>query len=574
MPRTCTAPVSQEDYADFIVRYRRPEEVYDKLPSRCIDFVDRDYAIAYVPLADVEPIRISAYTYTAIPKLYTLLDTTSMESSGFDQVSRQPALGLRGQGVMIGLIDTGIDYTNPLFLTPDDTTRLLGIWDQTIGTDADDSGITSLNPPEGILYGHEFTPDQINEALRSDDPLAIVPSRDIIGHGTFLAGIAAGGATADGNFYGAAPEAYLGIVKLKPAKQYLRNFYDIRTDAIAYQENDIMMGVKYLKQLALSRQVPLVICIGLGTNQGGHDGTAPLGLVLGNIGNDSGVVTVVAAGNETGYRHHYLGTIAADARYDDVEIRVANDETGFSLELWALSPELYTVGFLSPTGEAIARIPVSSGKENRFSFLLEETTITVNYQTAEVGSGSQLVFMQFEAPTPGIWHVLVYNSLFITGQFHMWLPVRGFISDETYFLKSDPDVTITDPGNALLPITVSAYNHTTSGIYIHSSRGFTRTGRVKPDLAAPGVDVYGPGIPSDTWIYQTGTSIAAAHVAGAAASLLTWGILRGNDTSVNTSVAKSYLIRGAKRNPALTYPSKEWGYGTLDLYQTFLSLRE
>lgn len=162
----------------------------------------------------------------------------------------------------------------------------------------------------------------------------------------------------------------------------------------------------------------------------------------------------------------------------------------------------------------------------------------------------------------------------------MWLPVQGFISDETVFLKPDPSNTITVPGNSRLPITVGAYDHRNNSIYIHSSRGYTSRDYVKPDLAAPGVEVLGPSVRSTSssdarfFTRRTGTSAAAAITAGAVANLLSWGIVMGNYPTMSEASIKSYLIRGATRNPAISYPNKEFGYGALDLLQTFLRLRE
>lgn len=587
----CDVNSANEEYADFIVRHNNlsPESILKAHDVQCADYVNQEYAIIYAPLEEVSPITTEKYTYTSIPKLYTLLDTTSMEASGIIQTFQQPSLNFRGEGTMIGFIDTGIDYQNPLFRLPDGSTRILGIWDQTLpeptGTMDAPFGIPSEYSEMNFSYGREFVKSQIDQALRSPSPLALVPSTDTVGHGTFMAGIAAGGLSVSEDFTGAAPACSIGIVKLKSAKEYLRDFYLIPETAVAYQENDIMMGIKYLEILSIRHGLPLVIYIGLGTNYGSHDGTSPLGLVLDDISGLVGVSAVLPAGNEAGLRHHYMGRLLADQEFDDVEIRVARDERGFLLELWATEPELYTVGFLSPTGEVIDRLPIRLGAEISISFTLEETRVTVNYRTSEMGSGSQFVLIRFEAPTAGIWHVRVYNSLFITGIYHMWLPVQGFIGEDTFFLRGDPDTTITEPANASVPITVSTYNHQNNSIYIHSSRGYTRGGLVKPDLAAPGVNVYGPGLlPSSLpapgqnkdypMIRKTGSSIAAAHVAGAVANLFTWGIVRGNNTALSDASVRAYLIRGADRNPALTYPNREWGFGTLDLYQTFLRIRE
>lgn len=576
----CNADVASEDYADFIYQHTNLtlERLYELYQTQCIDFISRELIVLYRPLQDVLPLSLEKYSYDTIPKLYSLLDTSSMEASGIIATHSQPNLGSLGEGVIVGIIDTGIDYTNPIFRNPDGATRILGIWDQTINTHG--TGVVFDEYGYPLLYGQEFRQEDINEALRSSSPLERVPSTDTDGHGTFLAGIAAGGETQDGSFIGAAPSSYLGIVKLKPAKQYLRDFYGIREDA-AYQENDIMTGMRYLLNLAYRHMAPLVLLIGLGTNSGGHTGTSPLGLFFRSLSLNSGVASVIAAGNETGFRHHFLGNIRQSENHEDVELRVAEGERGLTLELWAREAELYTVGFISPTGEQIERIPVIHGNETRITFLLERTIITVNYVLAEPGSGNQLVFIRFESPTAGLWRIRVYNSLFITGQYHMWLPVHGFINDDTIFLHSNPDTTITDPGNSPAPITVSAYNHQNGSIYIHSSRGFARDGAIKPDLSAPGVDVYGPGLGRNTpngRVYpmtrRTGTSVAAAHVAGASAILMGWALKNDALFSVYQAAVKSYLVRGASRNPAYTYPNREWGYGTLDLFNTLLRFRE
>ena len=354
-----------------------------------------------------------------------------------------------------------------------------------------------------------------------------------------------------------------------------------------------MMGIKYLRVTADRFRRPLVILLGLGTNYGSHTGTSPLSQVTQNYGGFFGIATVIAAGNETGLAHHYAGRFSADTSFEDVELRVGEEEgkRGFILELWSSAADLYTVGFVSPGGERISRIPILSNNETRIPFLLESSVITVSYQLIEAGSGSQLVSMRFERPSPGIWTIRVYNTQFLTGEYHMWLPVQGFISDETVFLKPDPSNTITVPGNSRLPITTGAYNHRNNSIYIHSSRGYTSRDYVKPDLAAPGVEILGPSVrisaafrpglsssvaagTAPAFSRRTGTSAAAAITAGAVANLLSWGIVMGNYPTMSEASIKSYLIRGAARNPSLTYPNKEFGYGTLDLLQTFLRLRE
>lgn len=574
---SCTNSVASEDFADFIAPYfTTPEEFIRSQGTDCIDFVNSTLAVVYVPLSMVTPSTYTSYTYSAVPKLYSLLDVTSMDAAGITPAGELPVLNNQGAGVIVGFVDTGINYTDSLFRNVDGSTRIIGIWDQTNNSDNSNNIENETAKPFSAfsaLYGTQYTAEEINLALNSDNPASIVPTRDENGHGTFLASIAAGNRDERAGFSGAAPQASIAMVKLKPAKQYLRDFYLIRDGADAYQENDIMMGVSYLYFLARKYSMPLVVCIPLGTNMGSHMGMSRLGQYLNQVSLSNGSAVITAAGNETGARHHFRAVMDADTDEVTAELRVGEREAGFSMELWAENMGAYTVGFISPTGEVAREISVPLRGENTVSFLLEQTQITVYTQIADVSAGRQFIFMRFENPMSGIWRILIRNSLDIRETFHIWLPVRGFISDETYFLRPDPDTIITDPGNARYPITVTAYDHTKNSIYIHASRGYSLSGRIKPDLAAPGVNILGASVSGRRLTRMSGTSVSAAHLAGAAAILLNWGVLNANYPYLNTPVLKSIFVRGAQRNPALTYPNREFGYGTLNLYEAFLHLR-
>lgn len=568
----CEKQIASGSYADFISPYyTAPDAFAASVGTDCIDFINGQYAVLYYPLDSVGPPMISTHTYSAIPKLYSTQDFSAMDAAGILTAGNLPALRDAGEGVLIGFVDTGIDYRLPAFRNADGSTRILGIWDQT----ADPSSAQADEDPNRLfhpLYGVQYTKAQIDDALKHGDPSHPVPAPDENGHGTFLASLAAGTPDPDAGFTGAAPGASIAMVRLKPAKQYLRDFYLIREGADAYQENDIMMGVAYLYALARQHSMPLVICLGLGTTQGSHSGKSPLGIYLDELSGYSGVAVVVAAGNETGSGGHYRGVTETGETLKDVELRVGDGETGFCAELWAQDVEVYSIGFVSPTGQIVNRIPSSSG-ENVLNFLLEKTEITVYSGVVSSATGSQLIFIRFKDPEPGIWHIMVYSAIDIRGLFHIWLPGRDFLSGDTAFLRPDPDTTVTDPANAQHPIAVTAFDWRTGGVYIRASRGYSRIGFIKPDIAAPGVSLLGAGTGAAPYVRMDGTSTAAAITAGAAAILLKWGIVDGQDPFMNTSVIRAYFARGAKRNPGLSYPNREFGYGTLDLYQSFLTLR-
>lgn len=216
----------------------------------------------------------------------------------------------------------GIDYTNPAFRYSDGSSRIVRIWDQTIqdGT-----------PPVGILYGADYTREQINAALLSENPYDVVPSRDMNGHGTFLAGVACGSESENGDFIGAAPQSEIIMVKLKEAKQYLRDFFFVKDGVPAYQENDIMMAVSYLNGVANILNRPLVICVALGNSAGSHASEGFLPSYLNYICGRRKRVVVTAAGNEANARHHFQGRIIGEMEHEDAEITVEENTKGF---LW------------------------------------------------------------------------------------------------------------------------------------------------------------------------------------------------------------------------------------------------
>ena len=265
---SCREQIVSEEYRDFIVSQLNPNEIQEVITEdMCSVKMQFLYDSIYLPKESVEPISYGRFSYNSVPKCFSLLDTQAMMEAGIYQIQNYPTLNLLGNGVMIGFIDTGIDYQNPIFRNLDGSTRIAGIWDQTIQTG---------EAPEGFYYGSEYTKERINEALRSENPLRIVPSEDTNSHGTFLVSVAAGSAEEESQFIGAAPEATIGVVKLKEAKQYLKDFYQIYTNDPCYQENDIMLGIEYLDRLARKLNLPLVICIALGTNMGGHSSISPL----------------------------------------------------------------------------------------------------------------------------------------------------------------------------------------------------------------------------------------------------------------------------------------------------------
>lgn len=392
------------------------------------------------------------------------------------------------------------------------------------------------------------------------------------GHGTMMAAIAAGNEVEAENFYGVAPNAQLVVVKLKPAKKYLKDYNSVPDNVVCFQENSIMWGVQYCVQVARQLNRPIAIAIGMGTSQGPHDGSTPSSKLFSALADYQKTAITISGGNEGNFSRHYHGMIDSQTGFDTVELNVGENEGGFSMELWGDAPGIFSIDILSPSGEFIPRIAASLHVNREISFIFESTVINIDYQTAESETGDQLILLRFRNTTAGVWRFRVYGQSDLAIGFHIWLPMGDMISRETYFIRPDIYTTVLGTGTSVIPITVTAYNPLNSTLYSSASRGYTQSGIVKPELAAPGVNYLAPNL-NHKYSNYTGSGAAAAHTAGVMAMALEWGIIKGNEPTLDTLEIKKFFIRGAKRNPSLTYPNRDWGYGILDIFNVFDVLR-
>ena len=548
-------PAQSQDYGDFLVKYvQNIHGPIDVISDASFQIINEIFGVAYVPLDQVGELQINSYSYNSIPKCYTYMDMEALSASGVIRLQDHPYLQLRGKETAVAVIDSGIDYENDVFRDENGKTRIAYLWDQTIAGRDD----------ERVPYGKLFTAEDINRALESETPLEIVPSEDKNGHGTRLAGIAAGNQVPEENFSGAAPEATLLIVKLKPAKDYLREFYLYPRNAEIFQENDIMLGIYQVTKLANLLRMPLSICLGVGSSQGAHIGESPLCQYVSYISGFSQVSVSIAAGNEGAARHHFRGKLGQENNEVTAELRVGEGEEGFTVEFWGEPPEVYEVSVQSPTGERLEVSTSLGAGTQTLSFVFVETKVLVNYVSIERQTGYPLIYFRFLHPSSGIWKLRVRVRNGQNVNFHMWLPVNGLVSKDTYFLEPTPYNTVTSPGDAIDSTTVTAYNYRDNSLYLEAGRGFSPDGVVTPHFAAPGA-----AFPGNRFGDASGTSLAAAQAAGIAALLFEWAIIRENAPFFTGTNVKHYLQRGAVRDENMQYPNQEWGYGRIDLYRTF-----
>lgn len=585
----CKEKILSEDYVDIVVDFPVDILLQGGLDI-CHIYLGEGYSVVYDNLLTAAERWGGAYQYRFIPKVYGLMelkpagpgndaqgrmekpgemraaqlfqepfDPTPLISSGILSVQREP-LNLTGRGCIFCCIDTGVDYTSPVFRNEDGSTRILAIWDQTIQDGP---------APEGLYFGTEYTREQINAALQSEDPYSIVPSRDTEGHGSALAGVAAGSSLSNGTMYlGAAPQADILVVKLKQCKEYLRQYYYLPDDVPAYTEADIMLAIRYADSFAEDFKRPIVMCLGVGTNMGDHNRSGFLSRYLSCMGGYRSRVMVVAGGNEGNAAHHFFGHIPTDLgridSYKDVEIRVAEGVRGFIMEFWGSVPDLFNVVIRSPGGETIPPIRLGVEGETTHRFIYERTVITVQSVLVEANTGEQLVVFRVSQPTAGIWNfrVTAAGQLY-NGNFHLWLPITDFLTAECYFLSPDPYTTLTEPSMADRVISVSTYNDVNNSFFLESGRGFARMGQICPDIAAPGVNI------STIYGRRTGSSLSAALTAGAATQFMQWAVVEKNSLLAETEEVRNYFIQGAVRSAEISYPSREWGYGRLNLRRVF-----
>ena len=474
-----------------------------------------------------------------------------------DNQQKKQSFPLLGKDVLIGIVDSGIDYENPDFRNADGTTRILALWDQTL---------QNGKPPQGYHIGTEFTSEQINEALRMEvreERYRIVPSRDASGHGTAVAGIAAGNGrgSKNGKYRGAAPEAGLLIVKMGGAGE--TGFP---------RTTQLMRGVDYIVRKAEELKKPVAINISFGNTYGSHDGTSLVERYLNTVSERWKNVICVGSGNEGTTAGHAAGEYRK-GMMTEVQLAVQQREKSFSLQIWKSYVDEVAITIVDPSGNHSGRLEEKEGTQR---IQIGETELLVYYGEPKPYSIRQEIYISFlprnEFVTAGVWKIQMMPGQVVDKLWQMWLPVQNALNIGTAFLKPDSSTTLTIPSTASLVITVAAYNALTFSYADFSGRGpaqiYEGENANKPDLAAPGVRVMAP-VAGGGYAEFTGTSFATPFVTGSAALLMEWGIVKGNDPYLYGEKVKAYLRRGARQIPGYErWPNGKLGYGRLCIVQS------
>ena len=454
---------------------------------------------------------------------------------------------LNGRGIQVSVIDSGVDYFHPDFRNSDGTTRILDIWDQTING----------NPPKGYQNGTEYTREQINQALREqneEEGRKIVPTTDISGHGTQVLGIAAGnGRASEGRYRGVAWESDILVVKLGQP----------RPDSFP-RTIELMQALDYVTKKAAQYQMPFVINLSFGNVYGSHDGLSLLETYLDNISQIGKSVIVTGTGNEGATGGHTSGMLQME-RTEIVEFGVSNYELSLNLQLWKEYEDDFDVILVHPSGEKAGPFQKRLGAQR---YILGDTEILLYYGTPSPYSAAQEIYFTFlpihTYVDSGVWSIQLIPRNIVVGRYDMWLPEEGMLNEQTRFYSPVPDTTLTIPSTARGTIAVGAYDSRLLSYAPFSGRGYTRdNAQIKPDLVAPGVDIMTTAV-NGGYTRVTGTSFAAPFVTGAAAMLMQWGIIDGNDPYLYGQKVKAYLRKGAVHLPRFQqWPNPTAGYGSL-----------
>ena len=492
------------------------------------------YAILNAPEELVETVsQLEQIQYMEKPKLLYFAVNTGRSASCLTAVQSGPE-GLSGEGVLTAVIDSGIDYFHPDFRNEDGSTRILELWDQ----------------EKGI-----FSREQINEALRTDsrpEALELVPSVDLSGHGTAVAGIAAGNGRESGGLYrGVAWESPLLIVRLGASSP--GNFP---------RTTQMMEALDYTARRGMELSMPTAVNLSFGNTYGSHDGTSLLETFIDSISNYGRMVICVGTGNEGTAGGHISGSLRK-GEMREIELAVAEYETEFSLQIWKDYADDYEIFLITPSGEESGPVSRRLGLQ---TFRYRNTTVLLYYGEPSPYSSAQEIYLIFQPARDyvdsGIWTIRLIPVRLVSGRYDLWLPVQSALNTSTRFLTPNPDRTLTIPSTAWGVISVGAYNDSYQSYAAFSGRG-GQDARIKPDLVAPGVDLVAPRV-GGGYEEVTGTSFAAPFVTGSAALLMEWGIIRGNDPYLYGEKVKAYLRRGARQLPGYdAFPNPQVGYGAL-----------
>lgn len=531
---------------DLIVRYHG-DILHLETPQIQIAELYAGYAIVTIPERMISEFALQPeIEYIEKPKRLFFSVNQGKTASCINPLQSGEKM-LNGKGILVAVIDSGVDYFHPDFQNEDGSTRILNIWDQT----------GQGNPPKGFKEGTEYSREQINEALQAENKeegRKIVPVRDVSGHGTQVLGIAAGnGRASNGRYRGVAWASDILVVKLGQP----------RPDSFP-KTTELMEALAYVAQKAEEYEMPYVVNLSFGNVYGSHDGLSILETYLDQMAQIGKSVIVIGTGNEGETGGHTEGILKL-GQTEQVEFGIGEYEGALNLQLWKEYEDDFDIVMVHPSGQKIGPFQKRLGTQR---YVAGNTELLVYYGTPSPYSTSQEIYISFlpinAYVDSGVWSIQMIPRTIVTGRYDMWLPEISVLNPQTRFYKPIPRTTLTIPSTARGGISVGAYDSRLFSYAPFSGRGYTRdNSQVKPDLVAPGVNIMTTAV-NGGYVRVTGTSFAAPFVTGAAAMMMQWGIVEGNDPYLYGQKVKAYLRKGAVHLPNFEeWPNPTVGYGAL-----------
>lgn len=553
---------------DLIIKYSGDLSAVKALGVQVIQLMN-NYAIVTTPQRLIRDISaLPEVEYIEKPKRLFFAVSAGRQSSCIT-VAQDGFPGLSGRGVLVAVIDSGVDYTHPDFRTADGQTRIVSLWDQTLENSPEitlaDQSRVKPGPPAGYRQGILYTKPMIDAALARENGLdskAIVPSTDLSGHGTAVLGIAAGNGRQGGRGYrGVATESPIIVVKLGTPRE--RNFP---------RTTELMQAINFVLEEAIRLQMPVAVNISFGNNYGNHSGTSLLETYINDVSSAGRNVIVIGTGNEAASAGHTAGNVV-EGQTKEVPLSVGDYQTAISVQIWKNFVDEIDIQLTSPSGKSVGPIQERQGT---LSFSIDQTWVLIYYGEPSPYSSAQEIYIELIPKDTyidgGLWMIRLIPKKIVEGSYEMWLPGAVSRNQGTRFLYGTPYTTLTIPSTAMKALSVGAYDGATGGVADFSGRGTPGYWMEKPDLLAPGVGVMTTAS-GGGYKPVTGTSFATPFVCGSAALMMQWGIVQGNSPFLYGEKVKAYLRAGAQPVAGFdTYPNPITGYGRLCLSATFRRL--
>ena len=504
------------------------------------EILECNYAIVTIPVNQVN----NLYNYKEVeyfePSKNVTPNGTLKTEMGTTEILpiKSTEKNLNGKGVIVGIIDSGIDYIHKDFINNDGTSRIIYIWDQSIDG----------NNPKGFIHGSEYTSNDINKAIKESEPYSILPSQDLIGHGTAVTGIAAGNS-------GIASQSLIISVKLGSNK--------------VAKTTDILRGIKYIIDKSIELNMPASINISYGMNDGSHTGNSLFEQSIASMCNKWKISISVAMGNEGSAGHHFSAVIKADQTIE-ADFAYQSFSKNLYIDIWKSFNDNIEFELVSPNRASSGTL---YAKDEMKLIRFGSMYIIMNYKPISHYNRMQEIVFTFSNESdgfiPGIWKLIIKCTYAVDQKIDIWLPTIAEVGTSTAFLNPDNLLTLTLPSTVERVISVGGYNSAIGSLAYFSGMGNENIS--KPDLVAPAVNIYSSKVGGDYDSFS-GTSMASPFVCGSAALMMEWGIVKGNMPFLYGESLKAYLIKGADRSNKRKCPDFGWGYGVLDLKNTFILL--